>query len=131
MKALLFAALGCLAGCSSSVTIEGAERKRIQQLVEREFGYDAPLRFGPLWRTGGNTDSDQLCGEFTSPAEFNGDPPKLRYLFDGRVMRVNLELHRLWVTASPATKMMMDGNRALFDRIWQQHCEPHRPMLAW
>ncbi len=114
-----------LGGCTPSVAVDQAERARIESAVTAEFGYETPLHFLTIWRASGDSRTSISCGEFASPPDFDGDPPTIRFTYDGR--EPIIEMHRLWLPSSGTTLETMRLHREAFNRLWDLGCGPNRP----
>lgn len=96
-----------------------------QAYIETENAANEPLEFAETWYLGGDPLFRTLCGEFEAPERLERE--RLRYFYEIDADYGQVEYHSLWLTHSSVTASILDANRAEFDGLWSENCEPHRP----
>jgi len=117
-----------LAGCGGpTAEVTGTKRQAIERSVSAEYDYRSPLHFDSIWYARGEVTQGMACGQFDAPPEFGGDPHYIRFIYDFENNAPQIEMHRLWHTASSVSQALMEQNRDLFDGIWKDHCKDFHP----
>lgn len=121
-------ALAPLAGCTTDGGVADTDRAAAERWVERE---QAPIGAKPvaLWYANGSAGS-ALCGEIEAPATIRDRQATVRYLYDPTLKHPDghVEMHAGWATVDPATALVVDANRKLFDDLWSRFCAPYAPV---
>lgn len=124
---LLAGALGACNAFNPSAKVSDSQSAEIEAAVTKEHGYREPLKFIGEWHASGEASNTLTCGEFASTPEFAGNPTSIRFLYELDRKHVTIEMHRLWATQSILSQAMIEGNRRVFDKLWEENCAPFKP----
>jgi hypothetical protein len=126
MALALVAMLVQLAGCSSSAQVTPADRDAALAFVRND---QAPLKVKPvaMWYASDEPGS-MVCGEIEAPPALGHKHDTLRYVVDRKTGVRQVEMHELWITASPVSAAALQANRAAFDALWTDYCRPYAPL---
>jgi hypothetical protein len=116
-----------LTGCGRTLPVEPALLAEAKAYIAQETGSPTPLEFDDAWMMNASAEGQTICGEFHGLPLLGEERVRYLYMADNDYGQV--EMHRYWVTASPVSQAIMEENRRLFDKLWDDHCKPYRPGL--
>lgn len=126
MVAAAMAMLLQLAACSRAPAVTAEDRAAAEAFVRAD---QAPLPVRPvaLWYASGDP-GGMMCGEIEAPPALRDKHATLRYVVDRKTGVGQVEMHELWITASPISAAALQANRAAFDALWTDYCRPYAPL---
>lgn len=127
-SAVLILACAIATACSSG-NLDDDLRRRAIAALDGSFG--APLTIDEQASWAGSTLPGLVCGRIAASPVQAGTRQSLRFFYDDRTRQPFVEQHELIVTFSSRSQALLNHNRELFDRMWQNACADEEPWSSW
>lgn len=121
---LLLVALASAAACISPPPLDPALEVRAKAAIAEQKPVRGAPEFRAAWLADLGEASNFVCGRIAAPPELREDT--LRFVYVDRDNFAHVERHELWV-GDTAGMMLLEQNRQIFDRLWNQSCAPTEP----